>query len=189
MAISGQNDSSTDANIVGIAEKNHSPGSDSARQARPVVRFDLSMIRRTVPDKIRNSGLFQAKSWYVPPPSPPASRSHSHSASRSPPLPPPQPSAPHLPYTFIGRMIDGNIVTLYLSRNNQQYSVKLNDVLDGEYKVDKITDKSALLTYLPLNIQQELVFNSTAIGVSALSASESGSSIQLTTTLQAELPR
>lgn len=88
-------------------------------------------------------------------------------------------------------MIDGNDVTLYLIQNNQQYSVKLSDVLDGTYRVDKITAKSAVLTYLPMNIQQELVFNSTAVGISALSASASDTTIQPSTQSQQqiELPR
>lgn len=88
-------------------------------------------------------------------------------------------------------MIDGHEVTLYLSKNNQQYSAKLNDVLDGNYRVDKITYKSAVLTYLPLNIQQELLFNSTAIGISALSASASDAAIQPSTLTaqQIEIPR
>lgn len=75
-------------------------------------------------------------------------------------------------------MIDGNDVTLFLTNNNHQYIARLSDILDNTYKVDKITEKSAVLTYLPLNIQQELVFNSSAVGISALSASASVTTIQ-----------
>lgn len=175
MAISGQDEAPAD--VVGAVIKNHfpasQPGADQHIQGQADMRFDLTAIKRTVPDNIQTNGLFQSKSWYTPPPPPPPSL-----LSLSPPPPPPPPSAPQLPFTFIGRLIDGNDVTLYLSKNNQQYSAKLSDVLDGTYKVDKITSKSAVLTYLPLNIQQELVFNSTAIGISALSASESSALMQ-----------
>lgn len=175
MAISSQDEAPAD--VVGAVVKKYSPagqpGADKHEQGQADMRFDLSAIKRTVPDNIQASGLFQSKSWYTPPPPPPPSL-----LSLSPPPPPPPPSAPQLPFTFIGRLIDGNDVTLYLSKNNQQYSAKLSDVLDGTYKVDKITAKSAVLTYLPLNIQQELVFNSTAIGISALSASASIMTIQ-----------
>jgi hypothetical protein len=150
------------------------------------MRFDLSAIKRIAPENIQTSGLFQSKSWYTPPPPPPPSP-----VSLLPPPPPPPPSAPQLPFMFIGRMIDGNDVTLFLTNNNQQYTAKMNDVLDGTYRVDKITEKSAVLTYLPMNIQQELVFNSTAIGISALSASASVTTIQPPTQSQQqiEIPR
>jgi hypothetical protein len=171
MAISSQDDTPTD--VVGAAPKKHSPsnqsGSGQHEPAQSDMRFDLSAIKRTVPDNIQTSGLFQSKSWYAPPPPPTPLASL---------LPPPPPSAPQLPFTFIGRMIDGTDVTLFLTNNNRQYTAKMNDVLDGTYRVDKITEKSVMLTYLPLNIQQELVFNSTAIGISALSASASATAIQ-----------
>jgi hypothetical protein len=184
MAISGQDDTPPD--IAGPVEKNHTPasktGANQKEQAQPDMHFDLSGIKRISPKNIQTSELFQSKSWYVPPPPPPA--------SLLPPPPPLPPSAPQLPFTFIGRMIDGNNVTLYLSKNNQQYSARLSDVLDDTYRVDKITDKRAVLTYLPLNIQQELVFNSTAIGISALSASEPNTLIQPSSQpQQVELPR
>ena len=87
-------------------------------------------------------------------------------------------------------MIDGNVVTLFLTNNNQLYSAKLSDVLDSTYRVDKITEKTALLTYLPMNIQQELVFNSTAVGISALSASTSDTMQPSTQTRQQiEIPQ
>ena len=192
MAISVQDDTPSD--IVGAVEKNHSSanqsGTDQHEQAQPEMRFDLSAIKRTAPDNIRTSGLFRSKSWYVPPPLPRASLLPVLSDGLSPSLPPPPPSPPQLPFKFMGRMIDGNDVTLFLTNNNQLYSAKLSDVLDSTYRVDKITEKTALLTYLPMNIQQELVFNSTAVGISALSASTSDT-MQLSTPTrqQIEIPR
>lgn len=177
MAISGQDDTPSD--IVGAVEKNHSPsshpGADPHEQAQPEMHFDLSEIKRTVPDNTHTSGLFQSKSWYVSPPSQQAGLVAAQSAAgvSAASLPPPPPSAPQLPFKFIGRMIDGNEVPLFLANNNQLYSARVSDVLDSTYRVDKITEKTALLTYLPMNIQQELVFNSTAVGISALSASTS----------------
>ena len=78
-------------------------------------------------------------------------------------MPPPAPVAPALPFIFIGRMIDGNDVVLYLLKNGRQYSAKVNDTLDDSYRVDKIIDKLAVLTYLPMNVQQTMDFNSTAV--------------------------
>ena len=82
-----------------------------------------------------------------------------------------QSAAPAMPFTFVGRMIIGNEVSLFLIRNDRQYVAKVNDVLDNAYRVDKITGVSAVLTYLPMNTQQTITFNSTAVGSSFLSDS------------------
>lgn len=193
MAISSQDDTPSD--IVGAVEKNHSPsshpGGDPHEQAQPEMHFDLSEIKRTAPDNMHTSGLFQSKSWYVSPTSQqPGLVPGQSAAGLSASLPPPPPSAPQLPFKFIGRMIDGNEVTLFLTNNNQLYSARVSDVLDSTYRVDKITEKTAVLTYLPMNTQQELVFNSTAVGISALSASTSDTMQPPTPTRQQiEIPR
>lgn len=88
---------------------------------------------------------FVAKLPPPPPPPPPA-----------PPAPPPAPVAPALPFTFMGRMVENDHTTLFLTRQNESYSVKVNDVLVREYRVDKIDNNQVTFTYLPLNIQQTL---------------------------------
>lgn len=159
MAVSGQDEISPDVvTAVENDDKLIGSGLDSARVGRDDVRYDLAAIKRAMPENIQSDGLFGSKSWYVPPPSVSASN-----------LPPPPPSAPPLPFVFLGRMIDKGEVTVFLSKNGQQYTAKVNDVLDDTYRVDSITAGNAVLTYIPLNIQQTLVFNSTAIGSSAMS--------------------
>jgi len=160
MAVSEQDGVSSD--VVAAVEKNDSrasSGLEQVRSGRDDVRYDLAAIKRTMPENIQPDGLFGSKSWYVPP-------SPSVSASN---LPPPPPSAPPLAFTFLGRMVDKGEVTVFLFKSGRQYTVKVNDVLDDTYRVDKITAANAVLTYIPLNIQQTLVFNSTAIGSSAMS--------------------
>jgi len=120
--------------------------------------LDLSSIKRTIPDSIQASRLFQSKSWYKAPPPPPSPSRQSIS------LTPPAPSAPPLPFIFIGRMIDGNEVTLFLEKNDKHYAVKVNDVVEGVYQVDAISDNDADLTYIPMKISQKLVFDSTLAG-------------------------
>ena len=88
---------------------------------------------------------FVAKLPPPPPPPPP-----------TPPPPPPAPVAPALPFAFMGRMVESDRTTLFLTRQNESYSVKLNDVLLHEYRVDKIDGDQVIFTYLPLNIQQTL---------------------------------
>lgn len=69
---------------------------------------------------------------------------------------PAAPSVPPLPFRFIGKLVDGDSVTLFLEIGNQDYSVSLNDVLNNTYRVDQINEDSAVFTYLPLDTQQTL---------------------------------
>jgi len=159
MAVSGRDDTAPE--VVGAVDKkaaSDQASSELHESAQPAIRYDLSAIKRVVPDNLQSSQMFQSKTWYSPPP--PTS-----SASSLPPAPP---SAPPLTFTFLGRMIDGNERILFLFRNGHQYTVKANDVIDDTYRVDKITNSNAVLTYLPMNVQQTLAFNSNAIGSTAL---------------------
>lgn len=75
-----------------------------------------------------------------------------------PPAPPPAPTAPALPFTYLGRMVENDSAVLFLSKQDQSYSVRENGVLDKNYRIDKIDSNQAVFTYLPLNIQQTLTF-------------------------------
>lgn len=158
IAVSGQDNGTSD--VVAAVEKDYiqnQPSLEQGEASRNDIRYDLSAIKRAMPENIQAGGLFGSKSWYAPPISIPVST-----------LPPPPPSAPPLAFTFLGRMVDRGEVTIFLSKGGRQYTVKVNDVLDDTYRVDRITATDTVLTYLPLNTQQTLVFNSTTIGSSAL---------------------
>lgn len=152
--------------VVGAVTKDtRTRGASGSAERQPTeMHFDLSTIKRPIPRKVHTTGLFESKSWYVPPPAP--------KVTAPVYVPPPQPTAPTLPFTFIGRMLDGTEITVFLSKGDRRYTVKEKDVLDDTYRVDKITEGEAVLTYLPLNTQQTLSFNSTASTNSLISASE-----------------
>ena len=151
MALSSHDKAS---DVVGAVDKHiAAPQAESGEQSERDIHFDLSKIKRAMPENTRTAALFQSKSWNSPPPSIPIQN-----------LPPPKPMAPSLPFIFIGKMIDGNEVVLFLSKNGQEYTVKANDVMDGAYRVDKIAEDNATLTYLPMNVQQILTFNSRSAG-------------------------
>jgi hypothetical protein len=152
MAVSSHDDSAP-SEIVDAAVKQNAHSNSNGVQAESGdtdINYNLAAINRTVPKKIQSGGLFQSKSWYTPPPPPPPVSN----------LPPPQPVAPSLSFKYIGRMIDGNDIVLCLVKNGQQYTARVNDILDDNYRVDKISDNQAVLTYLPMNVQQYLPFNS-----------------------------
>ena len=76
----------------------------------------------------------------------------------APPPPPPAPVAPELPFTYLGRMVENDNTVLFLSKQDQSYSVKIAGIVDKNYRVESINDDQVVFTYLPLNIQQTLSF-------------------------------
>jgi hypothetical protein len=69
---------------------------------------------------------------------------------------PPPPSAPPIPYTFIGRLSEADSTTVFLATGDRNLVVKPGDVIDNSYRVDAVTDNAVSLTYLPLNVRQTL---------------------------------
>jgi pyruvate/2-oxoglutarate dehydrogenase complex dihydrolipoamide acyltransferase (E2) component len=76
------------------------------------------------------------------------------------------PAAPPLPFRYLGKMIEDGELAVFLARGDESYSVKAEhgkkqgknrgQKLDGEYRVDKVTENRVTFTYLPLKIQQTL---------------------------------
>lgn len=146
---------STPADAANTSHRRYSAryAADLPEKGHPISRFDLPASYRTVADSVGHSKLFQARTWYTPPPQ---ARKAIPVRVQAPLLPPP--SAPPLPFVFIGRVIENDNVILFLSKNGRQYVVKTGETIDGSYKVEKITDDEAILIYLPMNVQQTLIF-------------------------------
>ncbi|HMC13337.1 MAG TPA: hypothetical protein VKG67_03235 [Gallionellaceae bacterium] len=86
--------------------------------------------------------LFAAKSWYVPPPSPKGRQ---------------QPSAPPVPFVYIGMMVEnGSGAIVFLGQQDRVYAVKEGDSIEANYRVDEIKAPVMILTYLPLGVKQTL---------------------------------
>lgn len=168
MAVSGQNDNDP-SEVVGAVEKHAGQPVAGAQADQPQseIHFDLAAIKRSMPDDNQAGGLFQSKSWYAPP-LPPVAAATAAAVQ----------TVPTLPFTYIGKMQDGNDVVLFLSGNGKNYTVKAGDVLDNSYRVDKIGDNEAVFTYLLMNTPQTLSFNSNAGRAPALSASASPVTMQ-----------
>jgi type IV pilus biogenesis protein PilP len=65
-------------------------------------------------------------------------------------------TAPPLPFTFFGRVVDSGETRVFLSRGDMTYTVAVGDKLDGGYRVEKITANAVVLRYLPMNVTQTL---------------------------------
>jgi hypothetical protein len=101
--------------------------------------------------------LFAAHSWYVAPPPPPPPP-----PVQSAPVEPPRPTAPPLPYQYIGSYTpEGQKPVLFLSKGDRVFDVHVGDTLEDTYTVDGFNKSQILLTYKPLNIQQQLIVGST----------------------------
>ncbi len=119
-----------------------------AAGARKASVMNASLSDRIVKDTAAGA-LFTAQSWYVaPPPPPPAPAVYQ---------PPPAPTAPPLPFVFMGsyKSEDGGS-TYFLTAGDRVYDVKVGDNLDNTYSVDSVKSGQMLLTYMPLKIQQTL---------------------------------
>ncbi|BAN50723.1 hypothetical protein [Metapseudomonas resinovorans] len=102
---------------------------------------------------VPSADLFASQSWYVAPPPPPV-------LAAAPPPPPPKPTAPPLPFKFIGKMDDRQALQVFLLHGEQVLVVREGDLIDKTYKVKRIDAERMTLVYLPLDIAQILVVGS-----------------------------
>ena len=93
------------------------------------------------------AALFAPHSWYVPPPPPPP----------APPPPAPVPTAPPLPYTFVGSYAPkGDPPVFFLAHGDRVIDARVGDQLDGVYQFESAAGGQLVFVYLPLNIRQNL---------------------------------
>ena len=104
--------------------------------------IQLEKLKR-LPPEAEAEDIFKRKSWYVPPPPPK-------------PMPPPPPMAPPLPFSYIGKLIDGEKVTVFLARQDRNYAVKQGEIIDGTYRVEEVKPPMMTLLYIPLNQKQSM---------------------------------
>lgn len=91
--------------------------------------------------------LFAPHSWYVAPPPPPAAAEEAPAA----------PTAPPLPYTYVGSYSPGGErPTYFLARGDRVIDAHVGDKLDGVLLFEKVDGGQIVFNYLPLNIRQTL---------------------------------
>ena len=126
----------------------HAAKAAPADRRSPIMNASFRMSDRIVKDTTAAS-LFSPHSWYVAPPAPPPA-----------PVvfqPPPAPTAPPLPFAYMGTYrSEGAVPTYFLTSGDRVYDVKIGDTLDNTYSVDAVRSGQMLLTYIPLKIQQSL---------------------------------
>lgn len=124
--------------------------------AEPVSKAQLDRAERVELERLNQqknnllsrktvANAFSPTSWYVAPLRKP-----------DPPAPPPAPTAPPCPFSYMGRYEDPPKLLVILAMGNKMYTVSAGEVIDGNYRVDRITDSAVELVYLPLNISQSI---------------------------------
>lgn len=70
---------------------------------------------------------------------------------------PAEPAAPPaIPYSYVGKLVEDGKTKAFLSKQDNNYSVKVGDTLDDLYRVDELNEQSLVLTYLPLDLRQTI---------------------------------
>ena len=101
------------------------------------------------------AALFAAHSWYTPPPPPPPAPVPTLTAQQAAALR--APTAPPMPFAYMGTYTpDGAAPVFFLTQGDRVYNVRIGDSLDNKYSVDAFANGQLVMTYKPLNIQQQL---------------------------------
>ena len=66
------------------------------------------------------------------------------------------PSAPPLPFVFIGKANSGAGWDVFVARAEQIYVVHAGSVIDGDYRVESVAPPLMKITYLPMHQVQQL---------------------------------
>lgn len=72
------------------------------------------------------------------------------------PVAPAEPTAPVLPFQFIGRLGDRDDQQVFLQSGEKLYVVRQGDVIDQTYRLDRVSATELNLVYLPLHQSQTL---------------------------------
>ena len=71
------------------------------------------------------------------------------------------PSAPPMPFQFVGRLADRADLQVFLQNGEKIYVVRKGDVIDETWRIEGISDVELSFVYLPLHLSQTLSVGST----------------------------
>ena len=119
------------------------PAQIEGRAAEPP-KIDLDRLKRAEAAPPQ-ADPFAPRS-FAPPPQPVVARSAAPEA----------PSAPPLPFTYIGRLIQDGKTEVFVVRGDELISIAPGQNIDAQYRVDAISEARIAFTYLPLRTRQSL---------------------------------
>ena len=71
--------------------------------------------------------------------------------------PAPAPVAPPMPFTYMGRLHSGPDTNVFLTQGDRSLIVHEGDIIDANYRVERVSDNEITLVYLPLGERQKIV--------------------------------
>ena len=150
--VASQEGSTPAEDLVATKHDKKAERSNVRRNEKPSSDLLLQLVNPHVPSLIKpewpqqnreSTDLFQSHSWYVPPPPPPP----------VPPPPPPKPTAPPVPFVYLGKIEDTPSGTqMMLSGNNKVYTVAIGEVIDQVWKLESEDANSLRFIYVPLKL-------------------------------------
>jgi hypothetical protein len=143
---------SVDSQTTDVADqKEKTPGQPTDQTIKPIQSTLLKAREELLSPLIERqymSALFNAHSWV-----PPVKKSTA-------PVVVPPPTAPPLPFKFLGKQKIGNEIKVFLAEGDKTLVVAESTKIGSQYVVESIVPPKMTLVFLPLNTKQEI-----AIGV------------------------
>jgi hypothetical protein len=132
----GESETAPESAIVAAVER---PAKSTAQPAPPA-----SDAVASTGERMRDSAidLFAPRDWNPPPP--PVE------------VKPARPEAPPLPYRYLGRWEENGALTLILGHGDLSIPVRSGQILDGQWRVDRISASRIDFTFLPLKTRAHL---------------------------------
>lgn len=122
----------------------------SAERTASVAHLEDLADPQPATTSLPHNDLFAAHSWYVAPALQPVVF-----VPAAPPAPQ-APVSPPLPFVFLGKLDDNQRLRVFLLRGETIFTVSVGDVIEGTYRVERISGTQMTLVYLPLNSTQSL---------------------------------
>jgi hypothetical protein len=94
--------------------------------------------------------------WAPPPPPPPPPAPPAPPPAS--PAPPPPPAAPAFPYQLIGSLTEDGIPQALIAGPNRTLAAKAGDVIDGQWKVERVDTNGMALLWQPGQLKQTVSF-------------------------------
>jgi hypothetical protein len=69
---------------------------------------------------------------------------------------PPAPSAPNAPFRFLGAQESDGVRIVYLEDQNRTFIARAGDTVGEVWRLDRVTDRALIFTYIPLQQQRTL---------------------------------
>jgi len=147
------NEDSDDHVIEPVKDITTTRNSTDKHNSNNFIKSQTSIELQTLPIGIRYSenhnNAFSNQSWHKKPKAPALTKTKEAPVAI-------EPQAPPLPFTYLGRMLDGEKITFFLSSNHKNHIIEIGDTIDGTYRINELNSTGLQITYLPLNISQTL---------------------------------